>query len=56
MKDKPSVTALAEIIAKNFRSERTLTEYNIQGCELITHNIKKEDPKERNGSVHTSEQ
>jgi hypothetical protein len=40
---KPKVIAISEVKPKNFRFERSISEYNIAGYEMITLNLNKED-------------
>ena len=40
---KPSIIALSEVKPKNYRDERLLAEYNLEGYEFIHTNISKED-------------
>ena len=41
--DKPAIIALSEVKAKNFKFERSLSEFNIEGYEIIHVNFKRED-------------
>ena len=44
MDSKPSIIALCEVKPKNFRYERNLAEYNVEGYNLLPLNIGKDDP------------
>ena len=44
MDSKPSIIALCEVKPKNFRYERNLAEYNLEGYDLLPYNIGKDDP------------
>ena len=41
---KPIIIALCEVKPKNFKYERNLAEYNLDGFDLLPLNIRKEDP------------
>ena len=43
MDSKPSIIALCEVKPKNFRYERDLAEYNLEGYDLLPYNIGKDD-------------
>ena len=40
---KTSVIAVSEVKPKNFRFDRTLSEYNLDGYEMLTLNLCKND-------------